>query len=95
MQKKDLFSLLEEYRQRAQQRKEQHDLPPRPLTKEEVEGVVKGLTLPDLDEEEFTVFAEPEAVSDLLVRLLTEEVRRGTFPSSYAKAEGLANFVRG
>ncbi len=95
MQKKELFSLLEDYRQRAQQRKEQHDLPPRPLTEEEVEGVVKGLILPVLDEEEFTVFAEPEAVSDLLVRLLTEEVRRGTFPSSYAKAEGLADFVRG
>ncbi|AGB40324.1 aconitase B [Halobacteroides halobius DSM 5150] len=94
MQRKDLFNMLKNYKVKAVERKEKYDLEPRPLTKEETHSVVKGLTLEGLREEEFTIFST-ERVDQLLIRLLSEEVRRGTFPSSYAKAKGLAKFVAG
>jgi aconitate hydratase 2/2-methylisocitrate dehydratase len=94
MQKEKLFGLLEEYKDKVLQRRETHDLAPRPLTSKEVEGIIQGLTISGLEEETFTVF-ESEQVDELLLRLLAEEVRRGTFPSSYSKAEGLAEFVTG
>ncbi|MFW6279231.1 MAG: aconitase family protein [Bacillota bacterium] len=90
--KNDLFSMLKNYKQRAKTRKKEYDLPPRPLTKEEVELIFSGLTIKGLGEETFTIFCQ-EYVDDLLIRLLSEEVRRGTFPASYAKAAGLASIV--
>ncbi len=92
--KKRLISFLEDYRDRAQERKKEYDLPPRPLGEEEVKTIFAALSLPDLEEETFKVFREVY-VDDLLIRLLSEEVRRGTFPASQAKAEGLAEIIYG
>ena len=94
MEKSELLDVLEDYKEKALQRKKNYDLPPRPLTEEESEAVVEGLALDGLDEEEFTIFAT-EQVDQLLIRLISEEVRRGTFPSSHAKAEGLGKIARG
>lgn len=92
--KKKLIEMLNQYKDRAIKRKGSFDLLPRPLDKEEVEVLVQGLTLDNFDQESFTIFNE-EKLDHLLIRLLRDEVRRGTFPSSYVKAEGLAAFVRG
>ncbi|MFW6022323.1 MAG: bifunctional aconitate hydratase 2/2-methylisocitrate dehydratase [Halanaerobiaceae bacterium] len=92
--KEKLIELLNDYKDKAIRRKETYGLLPRPLSEEEVEVIIKGLTLDNLDEEIFEVFEE-EQLDKLLIRLLSEEVRRGTFPSSYVKAEGLADFIRG
>lgn len=77
-----LKQILEGYKERALERKETYDLLPRPLTAKEVEGLIEGLKVDGLD------------MNKLIVRLLSEEVRRGTFPSSYVKAEGLAKVVK-
>jgi len=89
-----LLAVLEAYKEKAIERKKTYSLDPRPLSKEEVEAVIEGLTLDNLAEENFVIFEE-ESLDKLLLRLISQEVRRGTFPSSYAKAEGLAKFVRG
>lgn len=89
-----LLPVLEAYKEKAIERKKTYSLDPRPLSKEEVEAVIEGLTLDNLAEENFVIFEE-ESLDKLLLRLISQEVRRGTFPSSYAKAEGLAKFVRG
>ena len=52
------------------------------------------MCLEGLEKESFTIFEE-ESLEKLLLRLLRNEVKRGTFPSSYVKAAGLADFVRG
>lgn len=88
-----LENILENYKNKALKRKHQHGLAPRPLEKMEVETFIHGLTLNNLDQETYTIFEE-EQLDELLLRLISTQVRRGTFPSSYAKAEGLANFVR-
>ncbi|MFW5998367.1 MAG: bifunctional aconitate hydratase 2/2-methylisocitrate dehydratase [Halanaerobiaceae bacterium] len=92
--KKMLMNMLQKYKQKAIKRKNEHDLPPRPLEKEEVKIIIKGLTIDDLDQVKFKIFQE-ETLDQLLLRLLSEEVRRGTFPSSYEKARGLAEYIRG
>lgn len=92
--KKKLLEVLNEYKKRAIKRKETYDLLPRPLNEEEVKIILQGLTLDKLEQETFLIFKE-EQVDKLLIRLISNEVRRGTFPSSYAKAAGLADFVRG
>lgn len=92
--KKKLIEMLNQYKNRAIKRKEAFNLLPRPLDKEEVEVLLQGLKLDNLDQESFTIFNE-EKLDHLLIRLLRNEVRRGTFPSSYVKAEGLAALVRG
>ncbi|MFO7819233.1 MAG: hypothetical protein R6V17_03245, partial [Halanaerobacter sp.] len=94
MNKEELLEILKDYKEKALERKKNYDLAPRPLTEEETEAVVKGLALEGLDEEEFEFF-EKERLDQLLLRLISEEVRRGTFPSSYAKAEGLGEIARG
>ncbi|MGM0471770.1 MAG: bifunctional aconitate hydratase 2/2-methylisocitrate dehydratase [Bacillota bacterium] len=88
----ELTELLTDYKERAIARQKAYDLPPRPLSATEVEGLINSLSEPNLDQEEFTIFTS-ERVDNLIIRLLSEEVRRGTFPSSYAKAEGLAKVV--
>ncbi|WP_408955059.1 bifunctional aconitate hydratase 2/2-methylisocitrate dehydratase [Natroniella sp. ANB-PHB2] len=93
MEKRNLLEVLEDYKKKALARKKDYDLPPRPLSTVEVEAIIAGLQLEGLDDEMFTIFAE-ERLDQLLLRLLTEEVRRGTFPSSHIKAEGLADIVR-
>jgi len=92
--KEELIELLEGYKEKALARKNAYNLPPRPLNVDEVEGLIAGLEVEGLDEGEFTIFTT-ERMDKLVVRLLSEEVRRGTFPSSYAKAEGLAKVVKG
>ena len=94
MNKEELLEVLVDYKEKALERKKNYDLAPRPLTEEETEAVVKGLALEGLDEEEFEIF-EKERLDQLLLRLISEEVRRGTFPSSYAKAKGLGEIARG
>ncbi|OCL25541.1 aconitase [Orenia metallireducens] len=89
-----LLPVLEAYKVKAIERKKNYGLDPRPLSKEEVEAIIEGLTLDNLSEENFVIFEE-ESLDKLLLRLISQEVRRGTFPSSYAKAEGLAKFVKG
>ncbi len=92
--KKKLIELLNDYKKRAIKRKEAFNLLPRPLDKEEVEVLVQGLTLDNLDQESFAIF-NVEQLDQLIISLLKNGVRRGTFPSSYVKAEGLAGLVRG
>lgn len=92
--KDKLMEVLNQYQEKAVKRKKEYNLLPRPLTSEEVEVIVEGLTIKGLDKENFSVF-ENENLDKLLLRLLSEEVRRGTFPSSFAKASALAKFVKG
>ncbi|MFP4662633.1 MAG: bifunctional aconitate hydratase 2/2-methylisocitrate dehydratase [Halanaerobiales bacterium] len=92
--KEELMNLLNNYRDRAIKRKETFDLLPRPLNEEEVKLIVQALTVEGLDQETFVIFDE-ENLAELLIRLLKNEVRRGTFPSSYVKADGLTDIVRG
>ncbi len=92
--KKELYKLLEDYKRRALHRKEVYNLPPRPLREDEVKRLIECLKQPALDREYFTIFKE-ERVDKLFLRLLKEEVRRGSFPSSYAKARGLAKVIKG
>lgn len=94
MEKEELLTVLEDYKEKALQRAKNYDLPPRPLTESETEAVVAGLAVDGLAGEEFTIF-ESEKIDNLLLRLIAEEVRRGTFPSSYAKAEGLGKIASG
>ena len=94
MEKEELLDVLRDYKEKALARKKNYDLAPRPLTESETEAVVEGLTLAGLEEEEFEIFAR-ERLDELLVRLISEEVRRGTFPSSHAKAAGLGEIARG
>ncbi|SJZ32948.1 bifunctional aconitate hydratase 2/2-methylisocitrate dehydratase [Selenihalanaerobacter shriftii] len=94
MKKVELIEILENYKMKAIERKRTYDLPPRPLTAKEVEGLMAGLEIGNLNQEEFIVF-ETEQVDELILRLISEEVKRGTFPSSYQKAKGLAKVVKG
>ncbi|MBM7624577.1 bifunctional aconitate hydratase 2/2-methylisocitrate dehydratase [Sporohalobacter salinus] len=90
----ELTQILRNYKDKVLARKEAYDLPPRPLNVKEVEGLIEGLEIDGLEKEKFTIF-KSESVAKLIVRLLSEEVRRGTFPSSYVKAEGLTKVVKG
>ncbi len=92
--KDKLYEMLTGYKQKALARKKSYGLKPRPLTKTEVEIIIKALAISGLEEEEFEIFSS-ERVDKLLLRLLKQEVRRGTFPSSYAKAKGLARIISG
>lgn len=92
--RKKLFLVLDNYKEKALKRKRDYNLPPRPLTESEVTVLIKGLMIEGLDQVDYMIF-ETEKVSQLIIRLLSEEVRRGTFPSSYLKAEGLAEIVKG
>src|SRR5690554_1179677 len=92
--KERLTEVLNSYKARALARKESYNLLPRPLSEEEVRVILDGLCLEGLEKESFTIFEE-ESLEKLLLRLLRNEVKRGTFPSSYVKAAGLADFVRG
>ncbi|MFW6000733.1 MAG: aconitase family protein [Halanaerobium sp.] len=88
----NLMDVLNDYKQRAERRKDRHGLDPRPLCKVEVEILVDGLKADDLKDKTFKIFEE-ERLDKLILRLLSEEVKRGTFPSSHAKAEGLADII--
>ncbi|MCK8825118.1 bifunctional aconitate hydratase 2/2-methylisocitrate dehydratase [Fuchsiella alkaliacetigena] len=92
--KAELKEMLKNYKQKAVARKKAYGLLPRPLTAAEVEVLIKNLTVSGLEKEEFSIF-ESERVDKLVLRLLSNEVRRGTFPASYKKAEGLAKVVSG
>ncbi|MGB4005903.1 MAG: bifunctional aconitate hydratase 2/2-methylisocitrate dehydratase [Halanaerobiales bacterium] len=92
--KEKLIEVLNKYKARALQRKETYNLLPRPLNEKEVRVIIEGLSLEGLEKEKFSIFEE-ESLDQLLLRLLRNEVMRGTFPPSYAKAAGLADFVRG
>lgn len=89
---KKLLEVLNDYKKRAESRKDLYDLDPRPLSKEEVEVLFESLYLEGLEEKTFEIFEE-ERLDNLLLRLISEEVKRGTFPSSHAKAEGLAEII--
>jgi aconitate hydratase 2/2-methylisocitrate dehydratase len=88
----NLMDVLNDYKQRAAKRKDIHGLDPRPLSKFEVEVLIEGLKVDGLKEKSLIIFEE-ERLDKLILRLLSEEVKRGTFPSSHAKAEGLAGII--
>ena len=88
----DLLEVLNDYKKRAESRKDLYDLDPRPLSKEDVEVLFAGLDQEGLEENTFEIFEE-ERLDNLILRLISEEVKRGTFPSSHAKAEGLAQII--
>ncbi|UMZ72741.1 bifunctional aconitate hydratase 2/2-methylisocitrate dehydratase [Natranaerofaba carboxydovora] len=90
----ELKNFLENYRKKALSRFEAFKLPPRPLNENEVNIIINALTEPNLDKKEFTIF-ETERIDKLLIRLLKEEVRRGTFPETYTKAKGLSKIITG
>lgn len=92
--KERLIEVLNAYKAKALARKESYNLLPRPLNEEEVKVILEGLCLEGLEKESFIIFEE-ESLDKILLRLLRNEVKRGTFPSSYVKAAGLADFVRG
>jgi len=89
----DLLEILNDYKKRAVSRKEVHGLEPRPLCRVEVEALFEGLKLDNLKDKKFSIFKE-ERLDKLIVRLISEEIKRGTFPSSHAKAEGLADIIK-
>ncbi|TDX59298.1 bifunctional aconitate hydratase 2/2-methylisocitrate dehydratase [Orenia marismortui] len=89
-----LLKFLKDYKQKAIERRKNYNLDPRPLNEDQVKELVNALTLDGLSEKKFTIFEE-ESLDKLVLRLLSQEVRRGTFPSSYAKAQGLAKIISG
>ncbi|MFN2341440.1 MAG: aconitase family protein [Halanaerobium sp.] len=88
-----LLDCLNEYKKKAVERKNAYGLEPRPLTAAEVESLFTGLKLEGLEAETFEIFAE-EKLDQLILRLIAEEVKRGTFPAAHAKAEGLAEIIK-
>ena len=90
---KKLLNCLEAYKEKAVERKNAYGLKPRPLETEEIECLFAGLKVEGLEDETFTIFEE-ERMDQLILRLLAEEVRRGTFPASRAKAQGLAELIK-
>jgi aconitate hydratase 2/2-methylisocitrate dehydratase len=92
----DLKSCLTDYRRKAEHRKASYNLAPRPLSAAEVKVLTAALKLPGLNTEKMSLLpGENEAsLAELVIRLLREEVKRGTFPASYAKAEGLAEIIK-
>lgn len=91
--KQILQKKLKDYRKRAHKRWEKKSLKPRPLNKDEVTIFIKSLALPDLSEESFELFQEKRQLDALLIELIKEQVKRGNFPSSRAKAAGLRKIV--
>ena len=89
----NLLDCLKEYKKKALERKNAYGLDPRPLEAAEVESLFAGLKLDGLEAEIFAIFAE-EKIDQLILRLISEEVKRGTFPASHAKAEGLADIIK-
>ncbi len=90
---KKLNTTLNNYRQKALSRKESN-LPAKPLTVEEIDNLIAGLKLTNLENKYYTVFTK-ERIDKLIIRLLSQEVKRGSFPSSFAKARGLSQIVKG
>lgn len=88
-----LLDCLENYKMKALERQKNYGLQPRPLNKKEVEILLAALEIKGLHDKKFKIFKE-ERLDQLILRLLTEEVRRGTFPASYAKAAGLAELIK-
>lgn len=88
-----LFDCLKIYKKKALARKNAYGLAPRPLEAGEVETLFAGLKLKNLENKSFEIFAE-ERLDKLILRLISEEVKRGTFPASHAKAEGLAEIIK-
>ncbi|MFW6273321.1 MAG: aconitase family protein [Halanaerobium sp.] len=89
----NLLDCLNEYKKKALERKNTYGLNPRPLEAVEVECLFAGLKLEGLEKESFELFEE-EKLDQLILRLISEEVKRGTFPASHAKAEGLAEIIK-
>jgi aconitate hydratase 2/2-methylisocitrate dehydratase len=90
---KTLLDCLKRYKKKAVERKNAYGLDPRPLEAEEVEALFAGLKVEGLENETFAIFEE-ERLDQLVLRLITEEVKRGTFPASHAKAEGLTDLIK-
>lgn len=90
---KNLLDCLEKYKKKAVERKNAYGLKPRPLEAEEVKCLFAGLKVEDLEDETFTIFEE-ERLDNLVLRLISKEVKRGTFSASHAKAEGLAELIK-
>jgi aconitate hydratase 2/2-methylisocitrate dehydratase len=88
-----LFSCLNKYKEKAVARKNAYGLDPRPLEAEEVNCLFSGLKLDGLESKKFKIF-KLERLDKLLLRLISQEVKRGTFPASHAKAEGLAQIIK-
>ncbi|MGM0500766.1 MAG: aconitase family protein, partial [Bacillota bacterium] len=89
----NLLDCLNEYKKKAVERKNAYGLDPRPLEAAEVESLFAGLKVEDLENKTFTIFEE-ERLDQLILRLISEEVKRGTFPASHAKAEGLTEIIK-
>jgi aconitate hydratase 2/2-methylisocitrate dehydratase len=89
----NLLDCLKEYKKKAVERKKAFALKPRPLEAAEVECLFAGLKVEGLADQSFEIFKE-ERLDRLILRLLSEEVKRGTFPASHAKAEGLAEIIK-
>jgi aconitate hydratase 2/2-methylisocitrate dehydratase len=89
----NLLDCLEGYKKKAVERKNAYGLDPRPLEAEEVESLFAGLKVEGLEKETFEIFKK-EQLDQLVLRLLREEVKRGTFPASYAKADGLTEIIK-
>ncbi|RAK08636.1 aconitase [Halanaerobium saccharolyticum] len=90
---KTLLDYLKEYKKKAVERKNAYGLDPRPLEAEEVEALFAGLKVEGLENKTFAIFEE-ERLDQLVLRLIAEEVKRGTFPASHAKAEGLVEIIK-
>ena len=89
----NLIDILDDYKKRAVKRQELHGLKPRPLSKEEVEVLFDTLSFEGLKNKFYTIFEE-ERMDKLILRLITNQVRRGTFPASHAKADGLSKLIK-
>jgi aconitate hydratase 2/2-methylisocitrate dehydratase len=90
---KKLLDCLEGYKKKAVARKNTYGLKPRPLEVEELKCLFNGLRVEGLEDETFEIF-EKEQLDQLVLRLLREEVKRGTFPASHAKADGLSQLIK-
>ena len=88
-----LLDCLKTYKKKALARKNAYGLAPRPLEAEEVESLFAGLKIEGLENEYFELFEE-ERLDQLILRLIAKEVKRGTFPASHAKAEGLTELIK-
>lgn len=89
----NLIDVLDDYKNRAIKRREVHGLEARPLSAEEVETLFSALSLEGLENKSYKIFIE-KRMDKLILDLITNQVRRGTFPSSHAKAEGLSKLIK-
>ncbi|BDU50671.1 aconitase family protein [Haliovirga abyssi] len=87
------MEVFKSYKKRAEERYKSYGLYPRPIKSQEVESFFKMLIAGENLEENIEFLGEKFVFGELLVKLIKNEVLRGTFPETYKKAEYLYKII--